>query len=304
MTRPDDDHHWSGRAPAGRTAYVNGRYLPHGRAGVHIEDRGLQFADAVYEVFGVIDGAIFDEEEHLDRLERSLRELEMAMPMQRSAMKFVVRELARRNRVRNGLIYMQITRGAYRRDHPIPPEQFVRPSIIMTARNMDTATVEARRQSGVAVVTGPDERWGRCDIKSTSLLANVLAKTAGRRAGAHEMWLIDREGFVTEGSSTTAWIVDRDGRLITRNLSHAILPGITRKVITEAAAGAQMPVAERRFTLEDAVNAQEAFISAATIGAMPVVSINGRPVGDGKPGPVCRRIQELYRLRATSKAVS
>ncbi|MGD0191964.1 MAG: D-amino-acid transaminase [Rhizomicrobium sp.] len=285
-------------------AYVNGRYVPHGRAAVHIEDRGLQFSDAVYEVFGVIEGVIFDEEEHLDRLERSLGELEIAMPMQRTAMKFVVREVARRNGVGNGLIYMQITRGAYRRDHPIPADQFVRPSIIMTARNMDMVSVEARRQSGVSVVTGRDERWGRCDIKSTSLLANILAKTAGRRAGAYETWLVDSEGFVTEGSSTTAWIVDKDGRVVTRNLSHAILPGVTRKVILEAAAEAQLPVEERRFTPAEAANAKEAFISAASIGAVPVVSVDGKTVGDGRSGPVCRRIQELYRIKAASRAVS
>jgi D-alanine transaminase len=295
-------HGWPGRTPPGRVAYVNGRYLPHGKAGVHIEDRGLQFADAVYEVFGVIDGAIYDEDEHIDRLERSLRELQMSMPTSRSALKLVVRELARRNRVANGLIYLQITRGAYRRDHAIPAGRAIRPTIILTARNIDTAQIEARRHAGIRVVTGPDERWDRCDIKSTALLANVLAKTAARQAGAYEAWLLDEEGFVTEGSSTTAWIVDRDGRLVTHDLSHSILPGVTRKVILEVAVEAQMPVVERRFTPAEAVNAREAFISAATIGALPVISIDGRGIGDGKPGPLTLRIQDLYRRRAATKA--
>jgi D-alanine transaminase len=303
MTLPGTKHGWPDRAPPGRIAYVNGRYIPHGHAGVHIEDRGLQFADAIYEVFGIVDGAIFDEDEHLDRLERSLRELAMAMPMERAPLKFVVREIARRNRVTNGLIYLQITRGTFRRDHAIPADTTQKPSLVMTARNVDMSSVEARRKSGIKVVTGPDERWGRCDIKSTSLLANVLAKTSARQAGAYETWLVDRDGFVTEGSSTTAWIVDGEGRLITRDLSHAILPGVTRKVILEVAAEAQMPVLERRFTVAEALGAREAFISAATIGALPVIAIDGRQVGVGEPGAVSRRLQELYRRAAGAKAL-
>jgi D-alanine transaminase len=295
-------HGWPERTPPGRVAYVNGRYLAHRHAGVHVEDRGLQFADAIYEVFGVIGGCIFDEDEHLDRLERSLRELAMTMPMPRDALKLVVREIARRNRVRDGLIYMQITRGAFRRDHAVPGGPPTRPSLILTARNMDMAAVEARRRSGIRVVTGPDERWARCDIKSTSLLANVLAKTAARQAGAYETWLIDRDGFVTEGSSTTAWIVDKEGRLITRDLSHAILPGVTRRVILEVAADAQMAVIERKFTAEEAVNAKEAFITAATIGALPVVAIDGHSIGEGRPGALSGRIQELYRRAAGGRA--
>lgn len=302
MTCEPASRGWPERAPSGRIAYVNGRYGPLARAAVHIEDRGLQFADSVYEVFGVIDGLLFDEEQHLDRLERSLRELGMAMPMQCGPLKLVLREIARRNRVTNGLIYLQITRGAFRRDHAIPEGTVVRPTLILTARNVDTAPVEARRQAGIRVVTMPDERWGRCDIKSTSLLANVLAKTEARRAGAYESWLFDPGGFVTEGSSTTAWIVDEAGRLVTRELSHAILPGVTRKVILEVAAEAQMPLIERKFSVAEAANAREAFITAATIGALPVVSIDGRLVGEGTPGPISRRIQELYRRAAGGRA--
>jgi len=293
---------WPDRAPPGRFAYVNGRYLRHANAGVHVEDRGLQFSDAVYEVFGVTGGAILDESEHFDRLERSLRELDMSMPMSRNSLGLVVREIARRNHVVDGLIYLQITRGAFRRDHAVPRDRTQRPSVILTARNVDMAAVEARRASGIKVVTMPDERWGRCDIKSTSLLGNILAKTKARDAGAYEAWLVDRDGFVTEGSSTTAWIVDQQGRLITRDLSHAILPGVTRRVILEVAAESQLSATEQRFTAKDAYAAREAFITAATIGAMPIVSIDGRAIGDGKPGPVARRVQELYGRAARARS--
>jgi D-alanine transaminase len=302
MIRQSANHGWPRRAPSGRIAYVNGRYSPLAQAGVHIEDRGLQFADSIYEVFGVIDGQLLDEEQHLDRLERSLGELAMAMPMQRGPLKLVVRELARRNHITDGLIYLQVTRGAFRRDHAIPEGVTVRPTLVLTARNIDPAPVEARRRKGIKVVTRPDERWARCDIKSTSLLANVLAKTSARRVGAYEAWLVDRDGFVTEGSSTTAWLVDAEGQLITRDLSHALLPGVTRKVILAAAAKAQMPVIERQFSVAEAANAKEAFITAATIGVFPVVAIDGRPVGDGKPGSVSCRIQELYRRAASLRA--
>jgi D-alanine transaminase len=294
-------HGWRARAPAGRVAYVNGAYVPHSRAGVHIEDRGLQFADAIYEVFGVAAGLLLDEDEHLDRLERSLGEIGMAQPMSRNALKLVLREIARRNGVREGLVYMQVTRGTLRRDHAIP-KNAPRPSVILTARRIDPATAEKRRAVGVKVVSRADERWGRCDIKSTALLPNILAKTSARDAGAFEAWLIDRDGYVTEGSSTTSWIVDAQGRLITRDLSRAILPGVTRRVILETAAVTQLPVVERRFTLVEALGAREAFITAATLGVTPVVAIDGQPVGDGKPGPVSRRIEELYRRAAAPPA--
>ncbi|MFL5238810.1 MAG: D-amino-acid transaminase [Rhizomicrobium sp.] len=281
----------------GRVAYVNGRYLPHSDAAVHIEDRGLQFADAIYEVVGVVDGSFLDEEEHLDRLERSVGEIGMAMPMDRAALKLITREMARRNRVRDGLIYFQMTRGAVRRDHAVsdsPP----RPTLIITARNLDPLQTAQRRQNGIAVITRPDERWGRCDIKSTALLPNILAKTAARKAGAFEAWLVDAEGYVTEGASTSAWIVTPEGRVVTRDLSNAILPGVTRRIILQAAAEGQVPVEERKFTLDEALAASEAFLTAATLGATAVVAIDGRKIGDGKPGPVTRRIQELYALAA------
>ena len=294
-------HGWPSRLPAGRTAYVNGRFLHHDEAGVHIEDRGLQFADAIYEVCAVLGGRLLDEDEHLDRLERSLREMDMEMPMPRAALKLVMRELARRNRITDGLIYLQITRGAYRRDHAVPTQP-KRPTLILTARPVDPKALAARREAGVSVITRPDERWARCDIKSTALLPNILAKTAARRAGAFEAWLVDRDGLVTEGSSTTAWIVDEAGQVITRSLSRDILPGVTRRVILEAAAQAQIKVIERPFTVAEAGAAREAFISAATLGATPVIAIDGQPIGDGRPGPLTRRIQALYAALAASRA--
>ena len=291
---------WNARAPVGRIAYVNGRYVEHGEASVHVEDRGLQLGDSVYEVCAVVDGLLMDEEEHLDRLERSLKEIEAPMPMQRAPLKAVFRELIRRNRVRDGLLYLQVTRGAVRRDHPIP-DMPPRPTLVMTARAIEKAALDARRKDGIAVITRPDERWARCDIKTTQLLANLLAKTAARRAGAYEAWLIDDDGNVTEGSSTTAWIVDGKGNLLTRSLSHAILPGVTRRVILEAAQESQLAVIERLFTPDEASRAAEAFISSAT-GVVPVTAIDGRMVGNGKPGTVTRRVQELYARRSAMRA--
>ena len=291
---------WNGRAPSGRIAYVDGRYVQHGRAGVHIEDRGLQLGDAVYEVCGVSDGMLMDEEEHLDRLERSLREIEIAMPMPRNALKLVMRELVRRNVLRDGLLYLQVSRGVARRDHPIP-KIAPRPSLILTARAVPPGEFEKRRQDGVTVITRPDERWGRRDIKTVQLLPNLLAKTAARRAGAYEAWLVDDAGLVTEGSSTNAWIVDAAGTLRTRPLSNAILPGVTRRVIFEAAAEAQLPILETAFSPAEVRAAKEAFISSAT-GVMPVTAIDGAAVGAGRPGPVTRRIQELYALMSAGRA--
>ncbi|HUO98524.1 MAG TPA: D-amino-acid transaminase [Rhizomicrobium sp.] len=284
---------WPTRRPSGRIAYVDGRYLPHGEAGVHVEDRGLQLGDAVYEVCRIRRGQFLDEDEHFDRLERSLGEIEMAMPMSRGAMKHVLRETVRRNGVGEGILYLQVTRGSVRRDHPIPSAP-LKPTLIVTVHPLDVAAIARRRIEGVAVVTAPDERWARCDIKSTQLLANLLAKTAARRAGAFEVWFVDRDGCITEGASTTAWIVDRAGCLVTRDLSHAILPGVTRRIVLEHVAEAQIPVVERAFTAAEVASASEAFITAASAAAIPVVSIDGHKIGDGKPGPLTARIAELY----------
>jgi D-alanine transaminase len=225
----------------------------------------------------------------------------MAMPMGRAALKLVMRELVRRNRVRDGFLYLQVSRGAVKRDHPIPAMQ-PRPTLILTARPYDVAGAAKRASEGIAVATRPDERWGRCDIKTTQLLANLLAKTEARRAGGYEAWLIDSDGFVTEGASTTAWIVDAQGRVLTRELSHAILPGVTRRVILEAAAEAQIPVLEQAFTPADVRQAREAFISSASGAAVPVVAIDGARIGDGKPGPLTRRIAELYAAKSMARA--
>lgn len=291
---------WDARNPAGRIAYVNGRYLPHGQAAVHIEDRALQLGDGIYEVTNVINGQSIDEEGHLDRMERSLRELGMDMPMGRAALKLVMREVIARNRIANGLLYLQVTRGAVKRDH-VPPKNPPRPTLILTMRAQDMAALAGRMEKGIAVSSQPDIRWGRCDIKTVQLLPNLLAKQAAKQAGAFEAWLVDQDGFVTEGASTNAWIVDEAGTVITRDLSNAILPGVTRKVMLEAMAQAQLKVVERKFTLAEALKAREAFISSATGAAVPVVTIDGQAIGNGAPGALTRRIRDLYATKAGTK---
>ena len=284
-------------APAGRVAYVNCRYLPHRHAGVHIEDRSLQLGDGIYEVAAIMSGRLVDEEEHLDRLERSLREIGMAMQMGRPALKLVMREMVARNRVSNGLLYMQVSRGAVRRDHPIPDNP-PRPTLIMTVRAQDPAAGEKKRIEGIAVITRPDQRWARRDIKTVQLLPNLLAKTEARKAGAYEAWLVDSDGFVTEGASTNAWIVDSQNQVVTRQLSNDILPGVTRRVILEAAEAAGLPVIERKFSVAEALTAREAFLSSASGAAIPVVKIDDTIIADGKPGPLTRRIHKLYAQKA------
>ncbi|HEX4028704.1 MAG TPA: D-amino-acid transaminase [Rhizomicrobium sp.] len=290
---------WSAaRAPAGRIAYVNGRYLPFAVAGVHVEDRALQLGDSIYEVCNVIGGRPLDEEPHLDRMERSLRELGMDMPMGRAALKLVMREMIARNRVADGFLYIQVTRGAAKRDHIPPPPETLRPTLIMTMRTQDLGALNQRLEKGIAVSTQPDIRWGRCDIKTVQLLPNLLAKQAARKTGAFEAWLVDADGYVTEGSSTNAWIVDKDGTVITRDLSNAILPGVTRRILLEAMADAQLKVVERKFTIAEALAAREAFLSSATGAAVPVVAIDGQTIGNGAPGALTRRIRELYFAQA------
>jgi D-alanine transaminase len=285
------------RPPAGRIAYVNGRYLAHGQAAVHIEDRGLQLGDSIYEVTNVLAGRPIDEEAHLDRLERSLSVIGMAMPMGRPALKLVMAEMIARNRIQNGILYFQVTRGAARRDH-IPPGGGLRPSLIMTMRAQDLAALKARREKGVAVATAPDQRWARRDIKTVQLLPNLLARQAAKAKGAFEAWLVDEEGFVTEGAATNAWIVDSKGAVVTRDLSQAILAGVTRRIILEAISGSGLTAVERKFTVKEAQQAREAFLSSATGAAVPVVAIDGVTIGDGAPGPLTRRIHALYARKA------
>lgn len=288
---------WPSRGVPGRIAYVNGRYLPHSHAGVHIEDRALQLGDGIYEVTNVIGGKPVDEEPHLDRMERSCRELGIAMPMSRAALKLVMREMIARNRIRDGLLYLQVTRGAARRDH-VPPKTPMKPTLILTMRTQDMAALAKRMEQGIGVSTQPDIRWGRCDVKTVQLLPNLLAKQAAKAAGAFEAWLVDQDGFVTEGASTNAWIVTEGGTVVTRALSNHILPGVTRHVMLAAMAEAQVKVEERSFTVAEALAAREAFITSATGAAVPVVAIDGHPVGDGRAGALTRRVRELYRARA------
>jgi D-alanine transaminase len=272
---------------------VNGRYVRHAEAAVHIEDRGYQFADGVYEVCGVRGGRLMDEALHLERLERSLGELRIAMPMSLPALRHVLREVVRRNRISNGMVYFQITRGVAPRDHPFPPKG-TPSSIVVTAKRLNEARVARSVEQGVAVVTRPDERWARRDIKSVSLLPNILAKQSAREAGAYEAWLVDGEGFITEGSSTNAWIVDKEGRVVTHPADRDILNGVTRLVLFEAARRAGIEIVERKFTVEEARTAREAFLSASSAIIVPVVSIDGTVIGNGAPGSVTMRLREAY----------
>jgi len=275
-----------------RIAYVDGRYLPHGDAQVHVEDRGFQFADGVYEVLAIHDGVMIDQAAHIDRLQRSLGELQIAMPMSRAALAHVLHETVRLNRVGHGMVYLQVTRGAARRDHPFP-KLAVAPTLVVTARN--TAPVAPQvQEDGIAVRTMPDLRWARCDIKSVSLLPNVLAKQAARANGAYEAWLVDGEGYVTEGGSTNAWIVDRDGALITHPLDHGILSGVTRLVLIALARADGITVIERRFSVAEAKQAREALLTSTTSTVMPVVRIDDTVVANGKPGTVTARLLRLY----------
>jgi D-alanine transaminase len=274
---------------------VNGRYVPHGTAAVHVEDRGLQLGDSIYEVFRIEAGRLLDETGHLDRMERSLAALELAMPMSRQALRLVMHELARRNRLHDGLLYLQVTRGAFRRDHPIP-DSAGKPSLVLTVRAGDPAAAAAKLAQGVKVITWPDERWTRRDIKTTQLLPALLAKTAAKRSGAAEAWLVASDGTVTEGGSTNAWIVDGAGNLVTRPLSQAILPGVTRAMILAKAREAGLPVSEREFTVTEALAAREAFLTSASGAAVPVVAIDGKTIGSGRPGPLTLHLQALYAL--------
>jgi len=280
-----------------RIAYVDGRYVPHKSAHVHIEDRGYQFADAVYEVVAVKDGRFVDAELHLARLHRSLAALAIAAPMSDRALLAVLHELARRNGVENGIVYLQISRGAAPRDFPFP--KGVRPILVATARRRGLADPRLR-EIGVAVITIPDRRWARPDIKSVSLLPNVLGKEAAKEAGAYEAWQLDRDGFVTEGTSTNAWIVTGAGELVTRQADHSILNGVTRRGLLHILAEEKLALVERPFSLAEAKAAPEAFLTSATNFVIPVVKIDGAPVGNGKPGLVTRRLIDAYARYAVA----
>jgi D-alanine transaminase len=277
-------------------AYVNGRYLPRTSACVSVEDRGFQFADGVYEVCEVRAGRLVDERRHLARLERSLNELRIAQPMTLAALGVVLRETVRRNRVRDGIVYVQITRGAARRDFPFPAG--VKPTLVVTARSNDAARLNQVAAEGIAVVTVPDIRWGRVDIKSVALLPNVLAKQHARDEGAREAWLVDEGGRITEGASSTAWIVASDGKLVTHPLGSDILPGITRSVVIEAIKAQGLAFEERAFTVDEVYMAREAFITSASQIVLPVVRIDGRPIGNGAPGLITTSLRRDYHRYA------
>jgi D-alanine transaminase len=277
--------------PMARIAYVNGRYRPLAGEAVAIEDRGYQFADGVYEVIKVLGGRARDLDRHLDRLQRSLSALAISPPMSRAALSSVLAEILQRNRLRDALLYIQVTRGTAPRNHVYPRQ--TRPSLVVTARRPSFPSPR-EREEGVGVITMPDLRWGRCDIKSISLLANVMARQQAAAAGCREAWLIDQAGFVTEGSASNAYIVDHDGCLVTHPLSERILGGVTRSVILELARADGIPVVERPFSLAEAQAAREAALSSTSSMLLPVTAIDDRSVGNGHPGTVVRRLLTLY----------
>jgi len=277
-----------------RIAYVNGRYVPLREAMVHVEDRGYQFADGVYEVCEVQRGRLIDETMHYARLARSLAELRIRPPMADHALGAVLREVVRRNAIFDGLAYLQVTRGVSPRNHAFPVPE-VAPAVVVTARPYDLGAAERRAGTGVAVVTMPDERWRRVDIKTVSLLPNALAKQAAREAGAFEAWLVDGEGRVTEGSSSNAWIVTGDGAVVTAPSTSPILLGITRALVLAVAARQAVRFEERLFSLDEAGRATEAFMTSASTMVTPVVRIDGRTVGNGRPGPVARALREALK---------
>lgn len=273
-----------------RIAYVNGRYINHQSAKVHIEDRGYQFSDGVYEVAAICDGKIIDEGGHLKRLKKSLEELRICLPIKEKPLKVIFREVIRRNRISNGILYLQITRGVAKRDHPFPKEN-TKPVLVLTARSTPRRQIG---EEGARVVTTLDIRWLRRDIKSISLLPNILAKQKARENGVYEAWFVDGNGFITEGSSTNAWIVDENGAVITHQLGHNILGGITRDTVISLAKQNNITVIERPFTLDEALAASEAFITSTTSFVTSVVGINDSQIGNGKLGPITKKLQKLY----------
>ena len=285
-----------------RIAYVNGRYVRHADAAVHIEDRGFVFADAVYEVCQVQQGFIIDLTRHLDRLDRSLGEVRIRPSMPRTALTGILRQVLRRNRVVNGMVYLQVTRGVARRDHVFPSPE-VRATLIVTAKSLDPAVNAAKYASGIEAVTVPDNRWGRVDIKTVGLLPNVLARQQAKEAGAQEAIFVDADGHVTEGGATNLWIVDRTGTLVTRPADHGILKGITRTTLMDVADGLGIPVEERRFSVAEMRDAREIFVTGATTICLPVVSVDGQSIANGHPGMTAQKIREAFFAVAEKTAI-
>ncbi|MHC2571279.1 D-amino-acid transaminase [Rhizobium leguminosarum] len=276
-----------------RIAYVNGRYVKHSDASVHIEDRGYQFADGVYEVCEVRHGYIVDLTRHLNRLDRSLGELRIAWPMSRAALTQVIRETLRRNHVRNGLFYMQVTRGVARRDHVFPAEG-TPPSLVITAKSTDAKIIAAKNANGIKAITLVDNRWDRVDIKSVGLLPNAMARQQAKEVGAQEAIYVDGYGMVKEGAATNVWIVDPDGTLVTRPAEHGILRGITRTTLMDVAAKLGLQIAERSFSVSEMLAAREVFLTAATSICFPVVSVDGQTIANGHPGSVSQKVREAF----------
>jgi D-alanine transaminase len=282
-----------------RIAYVNGKYQPHRTAAVHIEDRGYQFADGVYEVVPVQRGKLIDEDLHLDRLEFSLGELEIVAPMERRALKLVLREVLRRNGIDRGILYMQVTRGVAPRNHAFP--LMARPALVITCKRLKPVPAKYLEE-GVGVITLPDLRWKRCDIKTIALLPNVLGKQRATEEGAYEAWQIDPDGNVTEGTSTNAWIVTKDRKIVTRPLGHEILPGVTRRALLELLQATDFTLEERSFALSEALAAAEAFLTSSSVFLLPITRIDGAKIGNGKPGDFSKRLRQLYLDHAERQA--
>lgn len=277
-----------------RYVYVNGRNLPYAEATIHAEDRGNQFGDAIYEVCEVLGGRLIDETRHLDRLDRSLRELQLPAPMTRPSWNRVLREVIRRNRLVDGSLYIQVSRGARPREFLFAPEGTVEPTVIVIARAHDRAANEAKAEHGIGVISMPDNRWSRCDIKTVMLLPASMAKEKAKASGAKEAWLVDETGKVTEGASSNAWIVTKDGKLVTRPVSNDILRGVTRTTLIDLLKREGLALEERAFTIEEAKAAREAFITSASSIVMPVVSIDGQAVGNGSPGMLSMRLRTAF----------
>lgn len=276
-----------------RIAYVNGHYQNLRDAAVNVEDRGYQFADGIYEVCEIVGGKMVDFPRHMARMQRSLRELRISEAMPLASLKIVMQEVVRRNRISYGIVYLQISRGVAHRDHGFPAPD-VKPSIVVTAKSLNFSKNQAQAERGVKVITTAENRWPRVDIKTVGLLPNVLARQEARDKGAYEAWYVDSDGFVTEGASCNAWIVTRDGKVVTRTATSGILAGITRAVLIDVLTAMQLTLEERNFTPDEAYHATEAFVSSASQIVMPVVSIDGHAIGDGKPGGIAKRLREEF----------
>jgi len=282
-------------------AYVNGAFVPLSEAKVSVLDRGFLFADGIYEVAAVLDGRLVDSAAHLQRLERSVGEIGLALPESLARIEELQKELVARNKLDQGMVYLQVTRGADEsRDFPFPKGD-VRPTLVMFVTVKDIVNAPSAK-TGIGVITVPDIRWARRDIKSVALLAQVLAKQAAAAAGAGEAWMVE-DGHITEGGSSSAFILTQDDVIVTRPNSNAILPGCTRKAVVKLAEERQLKVEERLFTVAEALAAKEAFITGAGSLVLPVVSVDGKPIGDGKVGPVASRLRRLYIEQAKASAI-